>query len=105
MIDLTQLDARTLARTLDYSILPKQTTEMEVREGCAVMRRYGFAAFYASSAYWAPVVREELAGMNDIEIGAGIAFPFGAFDNLNLPADKQGGSFAWTIQARLYVTF
>ena len=78
MIDLTQLDARTLARTLDYSILPKQTTEMEVREGCAVMRRYGFAAFYASSAYWAPVVREELAGMNDIEIGAGIAFPFGS---------------------------
>lgn len=35
----------------------------------------------------------------------GIAFPFGAFDNLNLPTDRQGGSFAWTIQARLYVTF
>jgi deoxyribose-phosphate aldolase len=78
VIDLKHLDARSLARTLDFSILPKQTTEVEVREGCAVTRRYGFAAFYTSSAYWAPVVREELAGMEDVEIGTGIAFPFGS---------------------------
>ncbi len=77
MIDLTKLDASTLAKTLDFSILPKQTTEAEVREGCAVTRRYGFAAFYTSSAYWSPLVRDELAGMDDVEIGAGIAFPFG----------------------------
>lgn len=78
MIDLTQLDARTLAKTLDFSILPKQTTEAEVREGCAITRRYGFAAFYTSSAYWSPLVRDELAGMDDVEIGTGIAFPFGS---------------------------
>ena len=69
MIDFQQLDAKALAKVIDFSILPKQTTEAEIREGCAVTRRYGFAAFYASSAYWAPVVREELAGMGDIEIG------------------------------------
>lgn len=78
MIDVTQLDARTLAQTLDFSILPKQTTESEIREGCALTRRYGFAAFYASSAYWAPLVRDELAGMDGVEIGTGIAFPFGS---------------------------
>ena len=78
MIDFKQLDATTLAKTIDFSILPKQTTEAEVREGCAVTRRYGFAAFYTSSAFWSPVVREELAGMEDVEIGTGIAFPFGS---------------------------
>ena len=78
MIDFTQLDARSLAKTLDFSILPKQTTEAEVREGCAITRRYGFAAFYTNSAYWSPLVRDELAGMDDVEIGTGIAFPFGS---------------------------
>ena len=78
MIDFKQLDAKALAKVIDYSILPKQTTEAEVREGCALTCRYGFAAFYTSSAYWAPVVREELAGMDDVEIGTGIAFPFGS---------------------------
>jgi len=78
MIDLSRLDARTLAQTLDFSILPKETPEAEIRAGCAQTRQYGFAAFYTSSAYWAPVVREELAGMEGVEIGTGIAFPFGS---------------------------
>jgi deoxyribose-phosphate aldolase len=78
VIDLKNLDKRTLAKVIDFSILPKQTTAADIREGCAVTRRYGFAAFYASSAYWAPLIREELAGMEDVEIGAGIAFPFGS---------------------------
>jgi deoxyribose-phosphate aldolase len=78
MIDFTRLDARTLAKALDFSILPKETTEAEIREGCAVTRRYGFAAFYSSSAYWSPLVAAELAGMDDVEIGTGIAFPFGS---------------------------
>ena len=77
MLDWKRLDKTTLAKALDFSILPKETTEAEIRAGCAVARRYRFAAFYASSAYWAPVVREELAGFDDIEIGTGIAFPLG----------------------------
>ncbi len=78
MIDFRQLDGKALAQVIDFSILPKQTTEAEIRAGCAVTRQYGFAAFYASSAYWAPIVREELAGMDQVEIGTGIAFPFGS---------------------------
>ena len=78
MIDFKRLDAKTLAKAIDFSILPKETTEAEIREGCAVTRRYNFAAFYSSSGYWAPVIREELAGMDDVEIGTGISFPFGS---------------------------
>jgi deoxyribose-phosphate aldolase len=77
MLDLKRLDKTALAKALDFSILPKQTTEAEVREGCRVTREYGFAAFYTSSAYWAPLVKQELAGL-DAEIGTGIAFPFGS---------------------------
>jgi deoxyribose-phosphate aldolase len=78
MLDLKRLDRRALAKALDFSILPKETTEAEIREGCAVTRKYQFAAFYTSSAYWAPLVREELADMPEVEIGTGIAFPFGS---------------------------
>lgn len=78
MIDFNNLDAASLAKVIDFSILPKETTEAEIREGCRVTRRYGFAAFYSSSAFWTPVVREELSDMDDIEIGTGIAFPFGS---------------------------
>ncbi len=78
MINLNQLDKQTVARALDFSILPKESQEAEIREGCAVTRKYGFAAFYTSSAYWTPVVKQELADLPDVEIGTGIAFPFGS---------------------------
>jgi deoxyribose-phosphate aldolase len=77
MVDLRTMDKAAVARLLDYSILPKNTTEREIREGCALTREYRFAAFYSSSAYWTPVVKEELADYSEIEIGTGIAFPFG----------------------------
>ncbi len=78
MIDLSKVDKKTLARVFDYSILPKESQEAAIRKGCAVTRQYQFAAFYASSAFWAPVIKEELADFPDIEIGAGIAFAWGS---------------------------
>jgi deoxyribose-phosphate aldolase len=77
MSDLSKMTKEQLARYMDYSILPKETVEREIRQGCALARKYRFAAFYTSSAYWTPIVREELKGFDDIEIGIGIAFPFG----------------------------
>jgi deoxyribose-phosphate aldolase len=77
MLDLARLDKKAVAKTLDFSILPKQTQEAEVLQGCAETRKYGFAAFYTSSAYWSPIVKRELEGY-DVEIGTGIAFPFGS---------------------------
>ncbi len=74
-----KLTKQDLAKFFDYSILPKQTQEQEIREGCRIARDYRFAAFYASSAYWAPVIKEELGELaGEIEIGTGIAFPFGS---------------------------
>lgn len=36
----------------------------------------------------------------------GILFPFGAFDNPEIAeAEDRGGSFAWTLQTRLYLTY
>lgn len=78
MIDLSTMDKKSLASVFDYSVLPKNTQEEGIRKGCALTRQYEFAAFYSSSAYWTPVIKEELEGYPHIEIGTGIAFPFGS---------------------------
>lgn len=76
MLDLKTLTKEQLAATMDYSILPKFTQEKEIRNACAIARKYNFAAFYSSSPYWTPIVAEELKGYDNIETG--IAFPFGS---------------------------
>ena len=38
-------------------------------------------------------------------LGGGILFPLGGFNNPTRPPDQQAGSFAWTLQGRLYLTF
>ena len=76
MLDFSRLDKLAVAKALDFSILPKQTQESEILQGCDLTRKYGFAAFYTSSAFWTPIVKRELEGF-DVEIGAGIAFPLG----------------------------
>lgn len=78
MVDLSKMDKKALAKVFDYSVLPKDTTEDAIRKGCAVTRQYEFAAFYSSSPYWTPIIVEELKDYPDIEIGTGIAFPFGS---------------------------
>lgn len=77
-VDLSLMDASQVARLLDYSVLPKNTQEADIRKGCALTRKYHFAAFYSASAYWTPLAVEELAGLPDIEIGTGIGFAWGA---------------------------
>jgi len=78
MIDLSKMDKKSLAKVFDFSILPKDTNEAAIRKGCEITRQYQFAAFYSSSPYWSPIVKEELADYPDIEIGTGIAFPWGS---------------------------
>ncbi|AYO31706.1 deoxyribose-phosphate aldolase [Biomaibacter acetigenes] len=77
MVDLSKMDKKAVAKLFDFSVLPKNTREEDIRRGCALTRQYGFAAFYSSSAYWTPIIKEELA-VTDVEIGTGIAFPFGS---------------------------
>jgi deoxyribose-phosphate aldolase len=76
MVNLAKLDKRAVGKLFDYSILPKQTTEEEIRRGCREAVEYNCAAFYSASPYWTPVVKEELQG-TDVLVATGIDFPFG----------------------------
>lgn len=62
MIDLTKMDRQEVGKLFDYSILPKQLMEEEIRRGCREAVAYNCAAFYSASPYWTPVVKEELVG-------------------------------------------
>ena len=77
MVDLSQFDKWSIGKLFDHSVLPKNTQEKDIREGCREAVKYNCAAFYSASYFWTPIVKEELAG-TDILIGTGIDFPFGA---------------------------
>ncbi|WP_270507875.1 deoxyribose-phosphate aldolase [Eubacterium limosum] len=77
MVDLSKMDKWSLGKCFDHSVLPKDTTESDIRKGCQEAKAYNCAAFYSASPYWTPVVKEELEG-TDIHIATGLDFPFGA---------------------------
>ncbi|PKQ24909.1 MAG: deoxyribose-phosphate aldolase, partial [Actinobacteria bacterium HGW-Actinobacteria-5] len=77
MVDLSQVGAWELGKCFDHSVLPKDSAEESIRSGCREAVAYNCAAFYSSSTYWTPVVREELAG-TDVLVATGVAFPFGS---------------------------
>lgn len=77
MVDLSTIDRSNAGKLFDYSILPKETQESDIREGCKVALEYNCASFYSSTPYWTPVIVEELAGSSVLP-ATGIDFPFGA---------------------------
>ena len=77
MIDLKKLTKWDAGKLFDYAILPKDTDEEAIRNGCREAKAYNCAAFYSSSPYWTPIVVEEL-GDTDVNIATGISFPFGS---------------------------
>lgn len=77
MIDLSQFDKKAIGKLFDYSILPKYVQEKDIREGCKKAVKYNCAAFYSSTSFWSPVIKDELIG-SDVLIGSAIDFPFGA---------------------------
>lgn len=77
MVDFTKIPSkREAGKLFDYAILPKQTTEKEIRDACREAIEYNFKAVCFSSSYWTTIVAKELEG-TDILVGAGIGFPFG----------------------------
>lgn len=76
MVDLSKMTKWDMGKLFDYSVLPKQTTEAEIRRGCKEAIEYNCKAFCFSSSEWTPIVVEELKGTN-IMVGAAIGFPFG----------------------------
>jgi len=76
MVDLSQFDKHSLGKVFDHSVLPKNTQEKDIREGCREAIKYNCAAFYSSSYFWTPIAKEELAG-SDVLVAAAIDFPWG----------------------------
>jgi len=62
MVNLAKMDKWTIGKCFDHSVLPKNTTEADIREGCRTARNYNCAAFYTATYFWMPVILEELAG-------------------------------------------
>ena len=89
MVDLSKMDKWSLGKCFDHSVLPKDTTEADIRRGCQEAKAYNCAAFYSASPYWTPVVKEELEG-TDIHIATGLDFPFGALKDKNYKEVKAG---------------
>lgn len=76
MVDFSKMTKKDVGKLFDYAILPKDTTEKDIREGCRTAIKYNCKAFCYSSSYWTPIVAEELKG-TDLLVGAAIGFPFG----------------------------
>ena len=83
MVDLSRYMKRSLGKLFDYAILPKNTQEKNIREGCREAVKYNCAALYTASCYWTPIVKEELSG-SDVRIGAAVDFAWGT----SIPAVK-----------------
>ncbi|NLT17287.1 MAG: deoxyribose-phosphate aldolase [Clostridiales bacterium] len=76
-VDLSKMDKKSLGKCFDHSVLPKNTQEKDIREGCREAVKYNCASFYSATIFWTPVVLEELEG-SDVLPATGIDFPFGA---------------------------
>ena len=76
MVDLSKMTVKEMGKLFDYSVLPKNTTEAEIRDGCREAIKYNCKAFCFSSSYWTKIVAEELKG-TDLQVGAAVSFPFG----------------------------
>jgi deoxyribose-phosphate aldolase len=77
MVNLAKMDKWALGKCFDHSVLPKNTTESDIRKGCREAVKYNCAAFYSATPFWTPIVTEELKG-SDVLPASGIDFPFGA---------------------------
>jgi len=77
MVDLSKRNRDNLGSLFDYAILPKNSTEKDIRAGCAEAKKYKCAAFYVSSPFWTPVVVEALAGTS-VRVACGINFAWGS---------------------------
>jgi deoxyribose-phosphate aldolase len=90
VLDLATIDATSLGKYFDHSVLFKHATEADIRAGCKQAVAYNCAAFYASSPHWLPVIREEVAG-SGVHAAAAISFPAGTADWRTKAAETRHG--------------
>lgn len=60
MVDLSKMTKWDMGKLFDFSVLPKQSTEADIRRGCQIAKEYNCKAFCFSSSEWTPIVAEEL---------------------------------------------
>ena len=80
------------------SLLSKRIHESVVKDGFALGLEFDAELSYNTE-------KTPTGGSFGGSFGGGILFPLAGFDNLTLPTDDQAGSFAWTLQAKLHLTF
>lgn len=79
MVDIKKLTKEQVARMMDYAILRPDWQDKQQLEACENVKKYKFGAIYVLPA-WIPLVVSnigEFCRQNKIEIGTGIAFPYG----------------------------
>jgi deoxyribose-phosphate aldolase len=77
MVDLSKYDKKSIGKLFDLAVLPKNTTEADVRNGAENAIAYNTNVCQVSSPFWLPVVVDALKG-SDVMPSCCIAFPFGS---------------------------
>lgn len=80
VVDISKLTQHDVARMMDYALLYPEWQDKQQLDGCEKVRKYKFVAFYVLP-HWTPLVVSELgdfAKEHKIELGTGIAFPYGS---------------------------
>ena len=76
-IDFTKINEKNIGKLFDPSVLAKNSTEKDIREGAKMAVKYNTMSFVVSAPYYLPVVCQELEG-TDVLPCTCIDFPFGA---------------------------
>ncbi len=88
MVDLSKFDKKAIGKLFDLAVLPKNTTETDVRKGAKDAIAYNTNILQVSSPFWLPVVVEELKGTT-VRPSSCIAFPFGSTTTLVKTAETE----------------
>jgi len=91
LANVAELTKDEVAKMMDYSLLHPEWQDEHHLDGCKVMREYKFGAYYVLP-YWIPLVVKEIGDFcekNGLEIGTGIAFPYGSATTQNKLAESK----------------
>ena len=62
MVDLSKMTKWDMGKLFDFSVLPKQSTEADIRRGCQIAKEYNCKAFCFSSSEWTPICSRRVKG-------------------------------------------
>lgn len=89
-VDFTKINEKNVGKLFDPSVLPKNSTRMEIVAGAEDAVKYNTMSFVVSSPYYLPEVVQVLKGTDVLPCSC-IAFPFGATDSKTKAAETATG--------------